>query len=97
MNDQVQIHVLALPAITAAFGLCCCLKGVVSCLQNYQFWIPIPLDQTKLLMGKKAEVVPGFEPGLLEGSDFKIQSDNHYTTQPYLVFVPLLNLALMRL
>ena len=31
----------------------------------------------------KNEVVPGFEPGLLEGLiAIKIQSDNHYTTQP---------------
>ena len=35
---------------------------------------------------RKVEVVPGFEPGLLEmlgRESFKIQSDNRYTTQPF--------------
>lgn len=37
----------------------------------------------------KNEVVPGFEPGLLEGEEVlvKIQSANRYTTQPCLVVI----------
>ena len=37
-----------------------------------------------MLDGQKKEVHPGFEPGLLEdGRKVKIQSDNHYTNEPY--------------
>lgn len=42
----------------------------------------VAVNQLITQLGKN-EVVPGFEPGLLEDSiQIKIQSDNHYTTQP---------------
>ena len=41
-------------------------------------------DETNQLQEQKEEVHPGFEPGLLEdGHGVKIQSDNHYTNEPY--------------